>query len=112
MIDDINISKKFNKAHNDIKAGKAVPRAWPEDLMELIKCMTMQTRDVMTGKGEWGKDHDGHTIAQIAKEEGKSFGEILDEVSQEKEDFEKEKANDNKSKEKKVKGKKVKHCAD
>lgn len=106
-INDINFSDKIKKRHDDIKAGKPVPMASLEDTMELMKCMMMQTEDERNGKAQWGKNNDGHTVEQIAKEEGETFDEISDKVGQEKADFENGKTEENKGKEKK--GKKVKH---
>ena len=74
-IDHATVSRKFHRAFDDLKAGKALPRPSVEDSMELLRGMAMQTTDEMTGKVAWGKDTDGLPIGQIAKEECKTFGE-------------------------------------
>lgn len=74
-MDGTEIKDKLNKLDKDRKAGKATPQASAAQAMGLFEIMVMHKE--AAGELAFDKGSGGRTIAEICREEGKSFGEVL-----------------------------------
>ena len=80
---DAGPSNKFQKALDDLKAGKGPSEPSSEDMEALLRAIRLHTEEKLDRRVAFGKDQEGISIEEIVEKERKICGEVVEEFLKE-----------------------------